>query len=71
MKKALCRNDLKDAIEHLESFVSSANCESDKNCGCFSRFTFDERQKIKRHIPIYLDSWVLPQLKRVLDELER
>lgn len=70
MKKAQCRKDLKGVLEYLENFISASK-GVESRCGCFDKLPYDTRKEHTKYIAIYLETWVLPELRKALKELEK
>lgn len=70
MKIAEARDELKRALEYLESFNDAASYQ-EASCGCFDHLDYDKRKEQTKEIPLYLNTWVLPGLRRALKELEK
>jgi hypothetical protein len=70
MKIAMARDELKRALEYLEKFNEAAEYTG-TGCGCFDHLDYDKRKEQTKKIPIYLNTWVLPGLRRALEELEK
>ena len=69
MKIAKARDELKEALEYLEKFNDAARYDGN-DCSCFSHLEYTDRKELTKEISIYLETWVLPKLKRALEELK-
>jgi hypothetical protein len=70
MKVAQARDELKRSLEYLEQFNYAASGDRESSCGCFDDLDYDKRKEQTKHISIYLNTWILPGLRRALKELE-